>query len=219
MFTECVTKIKKSVFFIIFFTTDGDSYRILRVATGFMYSPKFIVTVAHGFLDLPKDICISVVAADDNDDQSEGFLVKLNSDLDIAVIRICRRKASKTIKLSKNIFPEGTKCGHLGFPNAKYTKDGFCRRMKFQSAHVACAPDLQIQKENNQYEIDSITYPGSSGAPVFTEDGEVLGMVSGSVGESFEDQPEERTVFTRCVSSLDILEFCKDIKYRKKSKK
>lgn len=216
MFTETIPEITKSVFGLMFYTNDGTTVKSYGIATGFMYSPKFIVTAGHCFSKLPKDIAISVIDADTLESQSQGFLVKVDHERDLAIIRVRRSLASHCIKLSNNIIPVGVRCGSLGFPYSDFSGKTYSLILLFQSGYVANAQDAPSGEKGYRYIIDSTTYPGSSGAPVFTEDGEVFGIVSSSLVDSNKGLPDERMVFTRCVSSLDIVEFCKDVKLKKR---
>ncbi len=219
MFVETIPKITKSIFALMFYTSDGKNIKSYGIATGFMYSPKHIVTAGHSFSELPKDVSITVVDANNFESQSPGYLVKVDSERDLAIIRVRRSLASNCVELSKNKFPVGVRCGSLGFPHSDFIGVNMMLTLTFQSGYVANAQDAPSVEKSYRYIIDLITYPGSSGAPVFTEDGEVFGMVSSSLVEENEDIPDERMVFTRCISSLDILEFCKDIKLKKRTKK
>jgi len=158
--------------------------------TGFLIAPGTLVTVAHAIhLDgnptQPVHTNLAVLHCDGIGRSAFQPCSLIREDVarDIALLRITDPRTD-AVALRAERLAVGSACGSVGFPlsgpNAQ--TGGMDVFERFQGAYVSAHRPANIDGGLTTmfYESDSLMYPGSSGCPMFAEDGTVFAMQKAS---------------------------------------
>lgn len=174
--------------------TGNNQKQISIRGTGFVVSKdgKFI-TNAHVYKQIPESelqyIGVSVPSQTDKKnitryDRYNVKLLKIDEDNDIALMQIISDKQFKVIEKigdSEKVL-EGDEVVYIGYPLAtEMLNMGFGITMTTNKCIISSIKRRMIDGSLHFFLIDTHTNNGSSGSPVFLENGEVIGIVSAKI--------------------------------------
>lgn len=194
---EIIEQNKKSIVLVdVQIPTEGNQKRISIKGTGFIVSSdgKFI-TNAHVYRSiLENEMEYAGVSVPDKTDEKgsthyERYKIKLVEPLDeendTALMQIISdKKDFPVVKLSRDSdnLKEGEDVLFIGYPLAiELLNMGFGITMTSNKALVSSIKRRGIDGTFHFFLIDSHVNNGSSGSPVFSENGEVIGIVSAKI--------------------------------------
>lgn len=158
--------------------------------SGFLIAAGILATVAHalhleGIPTHPIHTNLASLHCDSvgrSAFQSCSLLLE-DVDRDIALLRIPDQHAD-VVTLRTERLAVGSPCGSVGFPlsGPNVQTRGMDVFERFQGAYVSAHRPATIEGGLTTmfYETDSLTYPGSSGCPMFDEEGRVFAMQKAS---------------------------------------
>lgn len=225
MFEKTCEKIRESVYGVLGTSVTQVTGQQAAVnatnGTAFMVAPGFLITAAHfahqeNNREKPVHTSFEIIRAPDIGSKMEkAIFVAEHPVHDIALLKIEAPKNYKAISLTDKVIPRGSSCGFLGFPLAKvlFVPSGLNFNLfeRFQGAYISnyIKHDEGTEQEKTFYEIDNMMYPGSSGCPAFTVNGEVLGMQVAVRQEQNRDNKLENVDISLVVPSIEIIAFLK----------
>ncbi len=172
----------------------GDQKRISIRGTGFIISEdgKFI-TNAHVYKQIPENelqflgVSVPGVTDDKNLTHYNRFsvkLLKLDEENDFALMQIVSDKKFKAITKmgDSEKAKEGDELLYIGYPLAtEMLQMGFGITMTTNRCIISSVKRKMVDGSLHFFLIDTHANNGSSGSPVFSENGEVIGVVSGNI--------------------------------------
>jgi len=172
----------------------GTQKQISIRGTGFIISTdgKFI-TNAHVYKQIPENeleylgVLMPGKTDEKNSTQYDRFsvkLLKIDEENDLALMQIIDDKKFKTIIAIGNseIVQEGEKVIYIGYPLAtEMLALGFGITMTTNECIISSIKRRGIDGSLHFFLIDTHANNGSSGSPIFSENGEVVGVVSGNI--------------------------------------
>lgn len=220
MFSKTCAQERKSIYGIIGSSQVGPNQVNATNGTAFMIMPGVLVTAAH-LVHIESDITkpvhqlFEVICATEIGKQMDNaFLIAEDAIRDVALIQIGNPRTHNFLNLSNSSVDIGTTCGLLGFPLAQvqFTPQGksFNLFERFQGANISASYSFNSQGRNLPiYETDTLMYDGSSGCPVFTVDGTVIGMQVASMiaDPKAERNHQNRIAISILVPSFEIIQF------------
>jgi len=225
MFQSACLQISESVYALFAFTqrrVDGamrvDAYSL---GTGFMVAPGIIITAAHlthveNDLNKPNHSTYCLIRAPDIlQGMEDAELIVEDHFRDIALLRMKNPRSRICVTLERNIVPTGASCGSLGFPLSGMDLDQrkYTCTPRFQGGYISIyGPHQTPQGSKNIYETDSRVYSGSSGSPGFLVNGNVFGVLLGTLlnSTSIEGPESSRLAIANWTPSMEIISFAKD---------
>ena len=152
-------------------------YRTVNINTdsgdfgsGFVYNGIYIITNYH-VIHNAKEINVFTY----NKDESKASLIGVNSENDIAVLKIDKKLDSMILGDSNKIEIEATITA-IGNPNG----DLFFSKAKGKVLSVPQELLNKIDKEGKYIWYDGNAISGYSGGPVYDKEGKVIGILNGS---------------------------------------
>ncbi len=200
MFNTAYQDLRGSVYGIVADFGNGSA-----TGTAFMIAPGICATAAHNLHEgrnvlksVTKTTKIYVIRALDFLNapikMSAARLLAEDIEADLALIEIMEPTDPTSIKLFHNELEMGTRFGTLGFPFSRYTRaygnqlPGFDFIERFQGSVISCSRQVKSLAGGNAtvglYQTRMICDVGSSGAPGFTDDASVVGMIMASIAYS-----------------------------------
>jgi serine protease Do len=146
--------------------------------TGFLIDDDLVVTAAH----VVKDAAEITLRIDD--ELVSGQILGSNDRSDIALVRLARASEGHQFNFIAGDPEIGTEIQALGFPQTLTVKD----EKESNSGFTATIGSVSAADQTARYEsgpignmirIDASVDSGNSGGPLITNDGEVVGLVSG----------------------------------------
>lgn len=220
---EIIEQNKKSIVLVdVQIPAEGNQKRISIKGTGFIISSdgKFI-TNSHVYRSiLENEMEYAGVSIPDRTDEKgstyyERYKIKLVEPLDdendIALMQIISdKKDFPVVKLSVNSenLKEGEDIIFIGYPLAiEMLNMGFGITMTSNKALVSSIKRRGVDGSFHFFLIDSHVNNGSSGSPVFLENGEVIGIISAKISSKI---PIPGGVIADIPANMGI---CRPIKY------
>jgi len=224
LFERVYSEIRKSLYGIRCYSTIEEIKQQNANGTAFMVAPTILATAAHTLhirdqkhKKGKRHKTIEVFWA--LDPKRETLPVEvLAVDLvrDLALLKIDNPNSNDHVTLEINDVPIAAPCASLGFPFAESGLRSCAHpfrdfQERFQAGYVSSL--YQKFHESGRYllvyDIDILMYWGSSGTPVFLENGNVFGMFVESFTFESKKVPDydERSTFSSCVPSSEIVAF------------
>jgi S1-C subfamily serine protease len=220
VFQQVCETVKECVYGVVFSTPLADKRTNFSLGTGFMIAPGVLATCAHIVhmecnTGRPTHQTFQVIRAPDIGQALEtAQLIAEDVDKDIALLRIEHPRSTQSLTLEPNILGIGTSCGSLGFPLSVISPTGqFLLLLRFQGASISAhnIENLPAGGTWEYYETDCLMYNGSSGCPIFTPNGQVIGMQSKvRTPEQTPQSPTDRFAISICVISPQIIAFARN---------
>lgn len=156
---------KRSVFSLAILLLCSSSHALEKSGTGFAISPDLVLTAFH-VVENGESISVSF-----GDASFPATTTSFNKDLDWALLKISgmapavvRLGSSDSVKLGDGVYT-------LGFPATDLLGDG----IKYSKGEIGALSGLAGSKDH--FQISVPIQPGNSGGPLFTESGDVVGIV------------------------------------------
>jgi serine protease Do len=155
--------VENGVLRIVATTCDGSG-----VGTGFLVGPDLIVTAAH-----VVDGSVGIVV-DDAGGSVTGTIVGLDTELDIALVRIAQPSVGHVFDLASDLPATGATVAAIGFP---------LDEPRTLTVGTISGSERDITTQGGQHivhllQTDVAINPGNSGGPLLDSDGAVVGIVS-----------------------------------------
>lgn len=130
-------------------------------STGFLLAPKYILTTYHSVQNAD-----SLFVENDHFSRTQAQPVYVNKDLDVALLYISNLNVSPIFQFSHAPCDLGQDVYTLGFPT---------QELVYNKGYISA-----INGYNNDtafYQITMSLNPGNSGAPLFKNNGQLIGMI------------------------------------------
>ncbi len=130
-------------------------------STAFLFAPNYLLTTFHSIQNAD-----SLFVESDNFPRSFGRVVYTNADLDVAVLYVPELKIKPPFSFFKTDGDFGQRVYTLGFPtNQLVYNEGYISALNGYNNDTAF------------YQITMSLNPGNSGAPLFNNNGQIIGMI------------------------------------------
>jgi hypothetical protein len=136
------------------------------VGTGFLLTPTLIATAAHV---VDGAAAVDVTAGGST---TPGNVVGINTSIDVALVQVATPIDGHIFTLASTLPPVGTTLGIIGYPEggpqsfSQGVVSGLNRTI-----------DVEGTVRSNMIQTDAPVNPGNSGGPMFTLNGQVVGLV------------------------------------------
>ncbi len=207
----------------------------IATGTAFMVAPGICATCAHNLYrdgkihNGPPDskgihVSLTLDLSSMVSTMRTAKVLAIDSEIDLALIEIINPTSTKSVSLlySHERPGRGTNFGTLGFPLSDlYYDDNNSSAVSFSEqfleGYLSGFPSTISQMDRSTlysiYAFDRLCYPGESGAPAFTDDAIVLGMMAHSGrgmksdGTTFSDG---LAAISYCVPSATIISLAQE---------
>ncbi|GAB4448763.1 MAG: hypothetical protein OHK0036_04710 [Bacteroidia bacterium] len=130
-------------------------------STGFVFAPHYILTTFHSIQNAD-----SIFVENDFQVRTQAQLIYTNKDLDVAVLYAPQMNAKPNFYFSNAIHHLGNRVFTLGYPtNQLVYNEGYISAMN------------GYNNDSAYYQITMSLNPGNSGGPLFSNTGELIGMI------------------------------------------
>lgn len=228
MFNRTCQTIRGSLYGTIGTSDTAEAGTICSTGTAFMVSPGILVTAAHttqyeSGMSLQYHKKLEVIRAPEIGRPMESARIAvIDPERDIALLRINHPRSTACVSLEPGPVTPGVSCGSLGFPlsTVDFLQQGRKLNLieRFQGAFISSSYTRVTPSGTPLpcYETDALMYGGSSGCPVFLQDGGIIGMVVASqiatdesLATADNENPLTRLAISILVPSYEILAFAR----------
>jgi S1-C subfamily serine protease len=154
---------------------DDDDFEITGTGSGFFITKEGHVLTNYHVIE---DNDIVIAAYDGGEEVDVAMVIRKDAKKDLALLKM----DVKSVPVALGV-PEGVQPGRtvfaLGFPNPELQGVAPKVTMGIISALTG------MHDDEDNYQIDAAVQPGNSGGPLFCADGQVIGVVSARVNDSY----------------------------------